>query len=71
MRKRYNVVADSDQSISRNACVPADPWGHVSIDRTLGENGPYEIVSLGSDGQGGGTGMAADISNEQTPAAAR
>ena len=26
--------------------------------------GPYEIVSLGSDGQEGGTGTAADISND-------
>jgi general secretion pathway protein G len=51
--------------------VPADPRGQVSIYRALGENAPYEIVSLGSDGQGGGTGTAADISNEQTPAAAR
>jgi hypothetical protein len=32
---------------------------------------PYQIVSLGSDGQEGGTGTAADISNGETLAAAR
>jgi general secretion pathway protein G len=55
----------------KNASVPADPWGHVYVYRTPGEKGPYEIVSFGSDGQEGGTGTAADISNEQTLAAAR
>ena len=50
----------------KNASVPADPWGHVYVYRAPGVKGPYEIVSLGSDGQGGGTGTAADISNEQT-----
>jgi general secretion pathway protein G len=55
----------------KNASVPADPWGHVYVYRTPGEKGPYEIVSLGSDGQEGGTGTAADISNEQTLAAVR
>src|SRR5882724_4735536 len=55
----------------KNASVPADPWGHVYIYRAPGEKGPYEIVSLGSDGQEGGTGTAADIGNGETLAAAR
>ena len=55
----------------KNASVPADPWGHAYIYRTPGEKGPYEIVSLGSDGQEGGTGTAADISNAEALAAAR
>ena len=55
----------------KNASVPADPWGHVYSYRAPGEKGPYEIVSLGSDGQEGGTGTAADISNGETLAAAR
>jgi general secretion pathway protein G len=54
----------------KNASVPADPWGHVYVYRVPGEKGPYEIVSLGSDGQEGGTGTAADISNGETLAAA-
>jgi general secretion pathway protein G len=55
----------------KNASVPADPWGHVYIYRVPGERGPYEIVSLGSDGQEGGVGTAADIGNGETLAAAR
>jgi general secretion pathway protein G len=55
----------------KNAAVPADPWGHVYIYRLPGQRGPYEIVSLGSDGQEGGTGTAADIGNGETQAAAR
>jgi general secretion pathway protein G len=47
----------------KNASVPADPWGHVYIYRAPAERGPYEIMSLGSDGQEGGTGTAADIGN--------
>jgi general secretion pathway protein G len=55
----------------KNASVPADPWGHVYLYRVPGEKGPYQIVSLGSDGQEGGTGTAADIGNGETLAAAR
>src|SRR6516165_10367272 len=55
----------------KNASVPADPWGHLYLYRVPGERGPYQIVSLGSDGQEGGTGTAADIGNGETLAAAR
>jgi general secretion pathway protein G len=55
----------------KNAAVPADPWGHVYLYRVPGEKGPYQIVSLGSDGQEGGTGTAADIGSGQTIAASR
>jgi general secretion pathway protein G len=48
----------------KTGAVPSDPWGHLYVYRSPGERGPYEIVSLGSDGQEGGTGTAADISNE-------
>jgi len=48
----------------KTGTVPTDPWGHMYLYRSPGERGPYEIVSLGSDGQEGGTGTAADISNE-------
>jgi general secretion pathway protein G len=47
----------------KNGAVPADPWGHVYLYRSPAERGPYQIVSLGSDGQEGGTGSAADIGN--------
>jgi general secretion pathway protein G len=44
--------------------VPKDPWNHLYIYRLPGERSPYEIVSYGSDGQEGGTGIAADISTD-------
>jgi len=48
----------------KTGSVPTDPWGHVYLYRAPAERGPYEIVSLGSDGQEGGTGTATDISND-------
>ena len=48
----------------KTGTVPTDPWGHIYLYRAPAERGPYEIVSLGSDGQEGGTGTAADISND-------
>lgn len=45
--------------------VPADPWGHPYAYRAPGAKGEYEIISLGKDGQPGGTGEAADISSAQ------
>ena len=45
----------------RTGLVPNDPWGHAYVYRSPGEHGPYDIISLGSDGQQGGTGTAADI----------
>src|SRR5215475_33910 len=50
--------------------VPNDPWNHAYIYRSPGERGPYDILSYGSDGQEGGSGLAADISLENTTTAA-
>ncbi len=47
----------------KGSVVPNDPWGHPYLYRSPVERAPYEIVSLGSDGQEGGSGTAADISN--------
>jgi general secretion pathway protein G len=44
--------------------VPADPWGKAYEYRTPGRGKPYGITSLGSDGQRGGEGESADISND-------
>ena len=45
--------------------VPADPWGNAYQYRAApGQQPPYVITSLGSDGREGGTGSAADISNQ-------
>ena len=42
---------------------PADPWGNPYLYRTPGQRGDFDILSLGKDGQPGGEGEAADISN--------
>jgi general secretion pathway protein G len=44
--------------------VPNDPWNNAYIYRSPGERSPYEIMSYGSDGQEGGTGIAADLSTD-------
>ena len=43
--------------------VPLDPWGHAYLYRYPGERNELDLVSLGKDGQPGGTGEAADITN--------
>src|SRR5580692_1206689 len=48
--------------------VPKDPWNNGYIYRSPGEHGPYDIISYGSDGQEGGSGVAADISLDNTTA---
>src|SRR5882724_8581116 len=52
----------------KTGAVPTDPWGHLYVYRAPAERGPYEIVSLGSDGQEGGAGTATDLSSESTVA---
>jgi len=43
--------------------VPLDPWGKAYMYKFPGERGDYDIVSFGKDGQPGGSGENADISN--------
>jgi general secretion pathway protein G len=46
--------------------IPLDPWGNPYQYRARpGQQPPYEIISLGSDGREGGVGTAADVSNVQ------
>jgi general secretion pathway protein G len=47
----------------KGSTVPADPWGHTYIYRSPGQHGAYDIISLGADGQEGGTGNSADITS--------
>lgn len=49
--------------------VPSDPWSHPYVYRAPGERGPYDIMSYGSDGQEGGSGLATDISIENLTSA--
>ena len=44
--------------------IPLDPWGRPYIYRFPGTNGrDFDIESLGKDGQPGGAGESADITN--------
>lgn len=43
--------------------VPRDPWGGRYLYKSPGEHGDVDIVSLGSDGQAGGSGEAADVTS--------
>lgn len=38
-----------------------DPWGNPYVYRVPGENGPFDILSFGADGEEGGEGADADI----------
>lgn len=51
--------------------VPMDPWSHPYIYRAPGEHGAFDIVSLGADGQEGGSGVAADLSLDTLSASAK
>ena len=42
--------------------LPPDPWGHAYVYRAPGESGrDYDVLSMGKDGQRGGSGENADI----------
>jgi general secretion pathway protein G len=43
--------------------VPLDPWERPYVYRQPGEHREYDLLSLGKDGQPGGTGEASDIAN--------
>jgi general secretion pathway protein G len=45
----------------KQSALPQDPWGHPYQYRVPGQNAPYAIVSLGSDGREGGSNDAGDI----------
>jgi general secretion pathway protein G len=43
--------------------VPPDPWGNRYLYKSPGDHGDYDLSSLGSDGQPGGSGEAADVTS--------
>jgi general secretion pathway protein G len=51
--------------------VPNDPWNNPYVYRSPGLHAPYDIISYGSDGQEGGTDLAADITAAASSASAR
>jgi general secretion pathway protein G len=56
-------VASWNGPYLKGGSVPLDPWGKAYVYRSPGEHGAYDVVSLGSDGQEGGSGTAADIAS--------
>jgi general secretion pathway protein G len=45
--------------------VPEDPWGRPYLYRSPGEHNPtsFDLATLGKDGQPGGSGEDADVTN--------
>jgi general secretion pathway protein G len=43
--------------------VPPDPWGNPYVYKIPGDHGEFDLLSYGKDGQLGGIGEAADITN--------
>ncbi|KIN74987.1 general secretion pathway protein G [Sulfitobacter noctilucae] len=43
--------------------MPQDPWGAPYVYRSPGETGPFDLTTLGADGQPGGEGVNADITH--------
>ena len=62
------VVAPTDSDLAANfprggfvEVLRPDPWGNDYVYTFPGENGEFDIVSLGADGEPGGEGENADI----------
>lgn len=45
--------------------VPNDPWGRPYSYRSPGQNGEFDVFSLGADNQAGGTGENSDVTSWQ------
>ncbi len=47
----------------KKGVVPEDPWGRQFVYTYPGENGEYDLSTLGADGQVGGDGENADVTS--------
>ena len=57
---------EADERYQRDGYIkflPKDPWNNDYLYAFPGENGPFDIWSLGADGQEGGEGVNADITS--------
>jgi general secretion pathway protein G len=54
-------VAKWDGPYLKKRVIPKDPWGNDYIYRYPGNNGEYDLVSLGADNSEGGEGEQKDI----------
>lgn len=52
-----------DGPYQKSSTVPKDPWGRDYVYKLPGERGIFDLISLGADGQPGGSGDNADIHN--------
>jgi len=62
LRTRPADLANWDGPYLKKDVAP-DPWGRAYVYRFPGTHGDYDLLSLGSDGQEGGTGDGTDIVN--------
>src|SRR5687768_15526148 len=61
-KKKPPTSSDGLQAVFGNEPIPTDSWGNPFVYVSPGPNGEaYDLISLGSDGQEGGTGNAEDI----------
>jgi general secretion pathway protein G len=61
-KKKAPSGADGLAQVFGNEPVPKDSWNNDFVFISPGPDGqPYDLISLGSDGQEGGTGNAEDI----------
>jgi len=61
MRRPQGVTRWNGPYLKRE--VPPDPWGRPYVYRQPGQHGDFDLFSLGRDGQAGGIGDDADITN--------
>lgn len=59
--KKPNGVDRWDGPYIKKKVVPRDPWGNDYVYRYPGNNGEYDLVSLGADNSEGGEGEQKDI----------
>jgi general secretion pathway protein G len=62
MAKPSNAAKWSGPYLTK--AVPMDPWGKPYIYRAPGAKADYDLLSYGKDGQPGGSGDAADVTND-------
>ncbi len=46
------------------ADLPQDPWGRDYVYRSPGQSGAYDLLTLGKDGEEGGEGLDADLTDK-------
>ena len=67
LTKKFSCKMESDKTNNSSRRyikrLPDDPWGNPYQYKIPGENGDYDLFSLGADGDIGGEGDNSDIGN--------